>query len=549
MHFRCWCFGLQLLAMETFPELPRAVVSAALRRSSGLQPDRGEAIGWSKTDAQLLAAYTPYGPVMKRLKVPHRLQGDVEVEFADPRALLWLEMKVSPAYSAFLQQTLPNWTSEIVVYSDDVRPGNVQRPDSGRLYYAYYWAILEMPSWWRSGPWGWYDLTFVLANDEKEILGGLLGMCMSASEFPALPKGWTRIDVHTHSIRGLGALTDRLFEVMNFPIVVDPPVLHIPARLRPAGFELNFLVFLADEKANKSCLGLKGSSSYRPCGCCVNCVGRMSEDVVHHPFVHHTCPDADQWDLWTFERFQVACNEVREAWDDSEDSGQRKEMELGIVFENGLNVNFTPRAPVLRVPECILWDAQHSIWASGGVAQYEGNQLMHETKSAGVRWPLIDSFVRQTRHPGGTRFRRSLSERVTSGVDKHMRAFAGEMICVVAALTLVCDMILTPAAVLPAHATCMRMLFTTQFIALMGDSGLPHMQLLDELLEAHQVLFLALYPSCAKPKLHYVRHLARMWRRFGKVLTCFSAERHHRTSERIGAFVYRHLTKTCMSRS
>ena len=160
MHFRCLCFGLQLLAMETFPELPRALVSAALRRASGLEPDRREAEGWSAADAQLLAAYTPYGPVMKRLKVPHRLHGDVEVEFADPRALLWLEMKVSPAYSAFLQQTLPNWTSEIVVYSDDVRPGNVQRPDSGRLYYAYYYAILEMPSWWRSGPWGWYDLTF-----------------------------------------------------------------------------------------------------------------------------------------------------------------------------------------------------------------------------------------------------------------------------------------------------------------------------------------------------------------------------------------------------
>ena len=62
-----------------------------------------------------------------------------------------------------------------------------------------------------------------------------------------------------------------------------------------------------------------------------------------------------------------------------------------------------------------------------------------------------------------------------------------------------------------------------------GDGAIPHLQLLDELLEAHQAIFLLLYPGCAKPKLHYLR-LARMSRKFLKVITCFSAERHHRMS-------------------
>ena len=55
---------------------------------------------------------------------------------------------------------------------DDVRPGNVLRPDSGRLFYAFYWCMLMTPPWWRTSEWGWYDLCFILHTKLLTILGG-----------------------------------------------------------------------------------------------------------------------------------------------------------------------------------------------------------------------------------------------------------------------------------------------------------------------------------------------------------------------------------------
>jgi hypothetical protein len=83
---------------------------------------------------------------------------------------------------------------------------------------------------------------------------------------------------------------------------------------------------------------------------------------------------------------------------------------------------------------------------------------------------------------------------------------------------------------------------------LLGDSSIPHLQLLDELLEAHQAIFLLLYPACAKPKIHYMRHLARMYWKFKKAITCFSAERHHRMSKRVAAFCFYNMSHTLIAR-
>ena len=43
----------------------------------------------------------------------------------------------------------------------------------------------------------------------------------------------------------------------------------------------------------------------------------------------------------------------------------------------------------------------------------------------------------------------------------------------------------------------------------LGDGVLAHLELLEELLAAHHDLCLNLYSGCVKPKLHYMRHLAK----------------------------------------
>jgi hypothetical protein len=504
---------LILLAMAMdFADFPRLQIAELLHRRNGLDAGALER-AWKREEDAILGAPTPYGPVLQERKLPHRLHGEVTIQIAEPRALVWMEMRVSPAWAAFLQRSLPGGRSGLVFYMDDVRPGNVMRHDAGRLFFAFYWAMTDTPSWWRASLWGWYDLVFIRQTEVDSILGGM------------------------------GLITDHMLQIMNFPIVIDHPEERIPRSI-----QLDFLFFLSDEKALKSMLGLKGSSSYHPCGCCANIVGRMDPDVVTPPMVHYNCPDAEQWDPWTYERFQAACALVRAAWGAGDDRGEEIGMQLGIAFEGGFNVNFTPRAPIVRVPESICWDAQHTIWASGGVGQYEVNQFLRAVSLGGVAFQHTENFVRQVMHPWRVRWTKPLADRVLLGEATHVKAFAGETIVLVASLTALCDMVLTPAAILEPHATSMRMLFTIQCLVLLGDSSIPHLQLLDELLEAHQAIFLLLYPACAKPKIHYMRHLARMYWKFKKAITCFSAERHHRMSKRVAAFCFYNMSHTLIAR-
>ena len=55
---------------------------------------------------------------------------------------------------------------------------------------------------------------------------------------------------------------------------------------------------------------------------------------------------------------------------------ERLETDLGFSFMEGLSVHYTPRARMLRAPECVLFDAQHTLWASGGITQFECNQFI-----------------------------------------------------------------------------------------------------------------------------------------------------------------------------
>jgi hypothetical protein len=118
----------------------------------------------------------------------------------------------------------------------------------------------------------------------------------------------------------------------------------------------------------------------------------------------------------------------------------------------------------------------------------------------------------------------------------------------VPALLVVSSMVLRPQGLMEAHTTCLEMMYTIQVIIMFGNSALPHLDLLEQLLDAHHQLYMMLYPQCQKPKLHYGRQMARMFRRLQCVLTCFSAERYHRRSKRVAANSFKCWTDTCRQR-
>ena len=185
-----------------------------------------------------------------------------------------MAVRLSTAFESFLATALPNGRSRVCVYMDDVRPGNVHRPEQARLYYAYYYQLVDLPESFRAGLHGWPDISFVLARDCEGVSGGL------------------------------SSLTEQLLAAVDFPFEIE---------VSGRRYEFPFAMFMADEKAIKQMLAVKGAASYKPCCKCRGILGRLEADEVHAPFQHYTCPFPAEFDEYTYDEFCASCQEVQAA--------------------------------------------------------------------------------------------------------------------------------------------------------------------------------------------------------------------------------------------
>ena len=204
------------------------------------------------------------------------------------------------------------------------------------------------------------------------------------------------------------------------------------------------------------------------------------------------------------------------------------------------------RAP----PRCdLLGPPQHIFWASGGVAQFHLNQFCRSIAQTGISLRDLNEFARTIRFPRGIgKFpKRFFRDRIVNKPTNHCRAFAAEVLQAIHVLGAFSDMVLKPSGKLKDKAVAFDKLRNIADLFKLGDFAVPRADLLESLLEEHHVAFMFCYPRCAKPKLHYARHIPRKWRRYRKNLSCFSSERRHRFSKRIAAFSYNKLSKTLIA--
>ena len=470
---------------------------------------------------------SPYGPVIQTLELPARRGGDpIRVQYCDPRSFIWTLMLVSPAYAGLLATSCPDGVGRTLIYMDDVRPGNIQRPENARLYYSYYLLLIDLPDWWLSSELGWLDVACVLANTSKLIHGGI------------------------------ASFTTQLYAAIDWPIMVDVPP-HRPRPLRAPvaspGYTFSFDIIMADAKAIAQLTGASGASSYRPCACCKAVLGRLSEDdiasVGETYFQPVTCLDETKWDTITHEQFSMAAQYVRDAWMRSRREGLQAETEQSIKYNAGLGIVYSPKANVYRVPECIYWDAMHSVYASGGLAQIVCNDFMLVVLREGIPLASLQSFCEQVALPSGLRLRLGLEERLRREAPWHMRAFASEMLDVIVCLNVFSSMVLEPEGLLPDWVRGLALLLNvTVMMTCLGDRAFNFVDLFEQRLTEWLQSVYQLSPHARKPKFHYAKHIGMCLRKWRKLLTCFSAERHHRLSKQIAAWSFKHLENTIVRR-
>ena len=116
-------------------------------------------------------ADTRYGKVVQTMKIDN-----VTVPHIGPCALLVYSCAISPAFSR-LMNSIATGMCRIVLYNDGVTPGNVFRPDAGRKFEAFYWAVTEWPDWMLQRSMCWQTLSLIrskLITDVQCIISRIM---------------------------------------------------------------------------------------------------------------------------------------------------------------------------------------------------------------------------------------------------------------------------------------------------------------------------------------------------------------------------------------
>lgn len=227
----------------------------------------------------------------------------------------------------------------------------------------------------------------------------------------------------------------------------------------------------------------------------------------------------------------------------------------GWNYANGASLLSSPMAARANLPRGVFYDWMHSMVSSGGVAQYEINQLLKRIASlssdpdatfdnmedirAQVKWPKTSPRFPSLR----------LKDRMSKKENGHVRMFASEALHTVVFLGIYCQLVLIPSRLLSDEVECFVLLGRILYLLRGGAAAVDKVDLLGRLLLEHHDKFLALYPQSAKIKVHLLLHIPSQFEYHGVNLSCFATERKHKASKAVAAYAFRQWCKTMMNRT
>ena len=495
----------------------------------------------AKREAREASEETPYGPFVDAVEVECTEGAQPStVHFIRPAALLWKTTENSARFMALLRscglshdaEAQP--TGQICIYLDDVVPGNSLRADGGRKYVAVYWALLNLPQWFLASQHGWFPLCMLPRKVYKKLRGGMSQLCA--------------VLLRQFFEPGAGNFTDGIM----LTHAAQPVVL----------LKCKFLCWLADADAFPAISGCKTTSGTHPCGCCRFIVGRCTpaEIPVGSAMVHYTCSDVGRWGCWASADLLDLHRHLALQW--AEVQAGRLEPTAFQTLQQEVGYNYlahgilgSDMAIHADLPESVFYDWMHTLVSSGGVAQYEVNQLLRRLfagrskENKQLLWAKLQQFQGQIVFPKGEpRKQIDLEQRYVAKPDKHVRMFAAEVLKAVVVLGAFCEAVLKPAGALKKEIECFELLVRILYLLRAGPHAVRCVVLLNQLVHEHHKQFCKLYPGSAKIKVHILLHIPMLIARFGCNLSCFVTERKHRESKQIGAFAFKNWTLTMLRR-
>ena len=193
---------------------------------------------------EVAAAETPYGRLVQDLLV-----NGTKIEIVHPCALIYYLAKTYPKFFRLLCPGERNGHKYIVLYIDEVRPGNPLRPDKARQTQCIYYTFTDFPDDLLVNAETWFLFTVVRSTIVDEIPGKVSALMAGALNIFFGPGQTFARGVLLSNGNAAAMLT------------------------------AEFSGFMADIKALTEIFSLKSAAGAKPCNTCANVIQYHDTDV------------------------------------------------------------------------------------------------------------------------------------------------------------------------------------------------------------------------------------------------------------------------------
>ena len=319
---------------------------------------------------------TPYGPLHQTIKVPHETPGvaPLIVEIQHPFAMFYHSCRVSKSLSDLVRRVaiahppspLSPW--HLILYSDEVTPGNAMAYKNLRRTQAVYWTALEWGCAAIADEEAWFEFTVVKSTTVKTMLGGMSGLTCAAIKTFFAPDG---LNFAT------GGITLLLFNSETITVWIT------------------FGIKVADESDLHSIYLCKGASGLKCCLFCSNVFNAKNERGLFEDGVRllHTTSDVACIVLYTkaslaaiFERLERALTTMHP------DDFKELETVLGWSYVKG-GVMLDPYVRDIMHPTLFaIYDWMHGLFVNGVFNKTVG-AFMRAVSRFGTKYATLYNYA------------------------------------------------------------------------------------------------------------------------------------------------------------
>ncbi len=454
---------------------------------------------------------TPYGKVVQELDLGPGLS---KWEYCNPLAFIYYLSTISVAFSDMMRQSVADAsTCRIVIYVDELCPGNPFRPEKGRTLQCIYWCMADWPQWLLQRTFAWPVLGVIRSNLVEHLPGALSYVMRRvldifwAADRPSFATG-------VHICHSAGAFIMKAV----------------------------FAGFLADLEGHREITRWKGSAGKRCCLSCKNVINMRS--VLGDGDVNLLCSDCASFQPMTNERvFAIHDQLAAESGNISNAKFEALQTQLGFTFcPDGILGDMRLRSMYRPVDHAIR-DWMHTL-VGDGVANSCISGMLHDMKDANLKVEQVQTFSMLCQLPakyGKVSDAWFAPRRLR---DTTIASFASIVLSMVPILVLFIRKF-DIREVLPSQVECFEQLHIIIGLFRLGAEGaVRHADQLRARIAHFHALFANVWPVYARPKLHHLHHVLDGMAFIGKLLSCFVTERKHRETKMRALHVFRHMEHT-----